>query len=112
MKIDISVIKAVYEMLSQMPVLRQVGYPPSDEVEFILLPVEDKVMASYTPDPDIIGICPERHRFLTSLIKSMIHEMIHMCNHMHGTSYIRHDKNFDSVRKQIADAFGFDENEI
>ena len=112
MKIEISTIKAIYDMLRQMPVMRQIGYPPSVEVEFELLPVEDKVMASYTPDPDTIGICPQRHRFLTSLIKSMIHEMIHMCNHMHGTSYIRHDKNFNSVRKQIADEFGFDENEI
>ena len=112
MKIDQSIMKAIYDMLRQMPVLRQVGYPPSDEVEFEILPMSDKVMASYTPDPDVIGICPGRHRFLTSVIKSMIHEMIHMANHMHGSSYLRHDKNFDSIRKQIADALGFDENEI
>ena len=36
MKIDISVIKSVYDMLRQMPVMRQVGYPSSDEVEFEL----------------------------------------------------------------------------
>ena len=112
MKIDIKTVKAVYSMLIATSVLRELGLPPVDEIEFELLPVSDKVMATYTPDPDTIGICPQRHRFLTSLIKSMIHEMIHMCNHIHGTSYIRHDKNFDSVRKQIANEFGFDENEI
>ena len=112
MKIDISVMRAVYDMLALMPVMRQVGYPPSDEVEFEILDITENCMASYTPDPDTIGICPQRHRFLSSLIKSMIHEMIHMANHMHGTSYIRHDKNFNSLRKQIADEFGLDENEI
>ena len=112
MKLDIRTLEAIYDMLISTHVLRDVGLPPSYEIDFELLSVSDNCMASYTPDPDTIGVCPERHRFLTSVIKSMFHEMIHMCNHMHGTSYIRHDKNFDSVRKQIADAFGFDENEI
>lgn len=112
MKIDIKTIKAVYEMLSATDVLRGIGFPPSSEVEFELIPVEDKVMATYTPDPDTIGICPQRHRFLSSLIKSVTHEMIHMANHLYGKSYIRHDKSFDDLRKMIADDLGFDENEI
>jgi hypothetical protein len=112
MKIDIKTIKAVYDMLIVTDVVRSLGLPPSNEVEFELLPIEDKVMATYTPDPDIIGICAERHRFLSSLIKSVTHEMIHMANHYYGKSYIRHDGHFDYLRKMIADDLGFDENEI
>jgi predicted SprT family Zn-dependent metalloprotease len=42
----------------------------------------------------------------------MVHEIIHMANHYYGKSYLRHDKNFEQLRKKIADEFGFDENEI
>jgi hypothetical protein len=112
MKIDIKTIKAVYDMLIATDVLRNAGLPLSNEVEFEIIPVKDDCMATYTPDPDTIGICPERHRFLTSLIKSMVHEIIHMMNHIYGKSYLRHDKNFKELRKHIADEFGFDENEI
>jgi len=112
MKIDIQTVRSVYEMLRNMPILRDVGYPPCEEIDFELLDVSEKVMATYTPDPDTIGICPERHRFLSSLIKSMLHEMIHMANHYYGKSYIRHDKNFEELRKKLSDEFGFDENEI
>jgi hypothetical protein len=112
MIIDIKTVKAVYEMLLATKVLRDVGLPPANEIEFELLPVEDNVMATYTPDPDTIGICPDRHRFLTSLIKSMVHEIIHMANYYYGKSYLRHDKNFKELRKHIADEYGFDENEI
>lgn len=112
MIIDIKTVKAVYEMLIATKVLRDVGLPPANEIEFELLPVEDNVMATYTPDPDTIGICPERHRFLTSLIKSMVHEIIHMANYYYGKSYLRHDKNFKELRKLLANEYGFDENEI
>lgn len=112
MKIDIKTVKAVYDMLNTTKVLRDMGLPPSTEIEFELIPVEDKVMATYTPDPDTIGVCAERHRFLTSLIKSITHEMIHMANHHYGKSYLRHDGYFNELRKIIADELGFDENEI
>jgi hypothetical protein len=112
MKIDIKTIKAVYDMLLNTSVFRNTGLPPSDEIEFEILSIKDDCMASYTPDPHTIGVCPERHRFLTSLIKSVIHEMIHMMNHLYGKSYLRHDKHFKELRKHIADEFGFDENEI
>jgi len=112
MKIDIQTVKAVYQMLVSTAVLRDLGLPPVSEVEFELLLVEDKVMATYTPDPDTIGICPERHRFLSSLIKSMTHEIIHMANYYYGKSYIRHDKHFQYLRTMLAEEFGFDENEI
>jgi hypothetical protein len=112
MKLDIKTIEAVYDMLISTHVLRDVGLPPSYEVEFELLSVDDNCMASYTPDPDTIGVCPERHRFLTSVIKSVLHEIIHMTNHIYGKSYLRHDKHFKELRKHIADELGFDENEI
>jgi hypothetical protein len=112
MNIDIKTVKAVYDMLNATKVLREIGLPSSNEIEFELIPVEDKVMATYTPDPDTIGVCAERHRFLTSLIKSVTHEMIHMANHLYGKSYLRHDGHFDELRKIIADELGFDENEI
>ena len=112
MKLDTKTLKAIYEMLVTTHVLRDIGLPPSDEVEFELLEVKDDCMASYTPDPDIIGVCPQRHRFLTSVIKSMLHEIIHMTNHYYGKSYLRHDKRFKELRKHIADELGFDENEI
>lgn len=112
MKIDIKTIKAVYDMLLNTSVFRNTGLPSSDEIEFEILSIKDDCMASYTPDPHTIGVCPERHRFLTSLIKSVIHEMIHMMNHLYGKSYLRHDKHFKELRKHIADEFGFDENEI
>ena len=112
MKIDIKTVKAVYAMLISTSVVRELGLPSADEVQFELLPMSDDVMATYTPDPDIIGICPQRHRFLTSLIKSMVHEMIHMANHYYGKSYLKHDKNFKNLRTVIANEFGFDENEI
>lgn len=112
MKIDKQTLKATYEFLISTPVLREVGLPPSNEVEFELLSVKDDCMASYTPDPHVIGVCPQRHRFLTSLIKSMVHEIIHMTNHIYGKSYLRHDKNFKELRKLLANEYGFDENEI
>jgi hypothetical protein len=112
MKIDIQTIKAVYDMLIKTSVFKDTGLPSSDEIEFEILTIKDECMASYTPDPHTIGVCPERHRFLTSLIKSVIHEMIHMMNHIYGKSYLRHDKHFKELRKHIADEFGFDENEI
>jgi len=112
MIIDIKTVKAVYEMLIATKALRDVGLPQANEIEFELLPAKDNVMATYTPDPDTIGICPDRHRFLTSLIKSMVHEIIHMANYYYGKSYLRHDKNFKELRKHIADEYGFDENEI
>jgi predicted SprT family Zn-dependent metalloprotease len=74
--------------------------------------MKDNCMASYTPDPHTIGVCPQRHRFLTSVIKSVLHEIIHMTNHLYGHSYLRHDKYFKDLRKNIADELGFDENEI
>jgi hypothetical protein len=112
MKLDTKTLKAIYEMLVTTHVLRDIGLPPSDEVEFELLEVKDDCMASYTPDPDIIGVCSQRHRFLTSVIKSMLHEIIHMTNHYYGKSYIRHDNSFKELRKHIANELGFDENEI
>ena len=112
MKIDIQTIRAVYDMLIKTSVFKDTGLPPSDEIEFEILTIKDECMASYTPDPHTIGVCPERHRFLTSLIKSVIHEMIHMMNHIYGKSYLRHDKHFKELRKHIANEFGFDENEI
>jgi predicted SprT family Zn-dependent metalloprotease len=74
--------------------------------------MKDNCMASYTPDPHTIGVCPQRHRFLTSVIKSVLHEIIHMTNYLYGHSYLRHDKYFKDLRKHIADELGFDENEI
>lgn len=112
MKIDIKTCEAVYDMLINTHILRDSGLPPGKEIEFELLPVKDNCLASYTPDPHTIGICVERHRFLSSLIKSMIHEIIHMMNGLYGKSYLRHDKHFKDMRKLIANEFGFDENEI
>lgn len=112
MKIDIRTIKAVYDMLLETKVLRDAGLPSSEEIDFEIIPLKDDCMASYTPDPHTIGVCPERHRFLTSLIKSMVHEIIHMMNHIYGKSYLRHDKHFKELRKLVADEYGFDENEI
>jgi hypothetical protein len=112
MKLDDKTLKAIYEMLVTTHTLRDVGLPPSSEVDFELLDMDQDCMASYTPDPDVIGVCPQRHRFLTSVIKSMLHEIIHMTNHLYGKSYLRHDKHFKELRKHIADELGFDENEI
>ena len=112
MKLDAKTLKAIYEMLITTHTLRSVGLPPSDEVEFELLDMDQDCMASYTPDPHTIGVCPQRHRFLTSVIKSILHEIIHMINHIHGKSYLRHDKHFQELRKHIANELGFDENEI
>lgn len=112
MKLDVKTIKAIYHMLVSTPIFRNMGLPPADEIDFELIPVKENVLATYTPEPDTIGICPERHRFLTSVIKSMTHEIIHMANNYHGKSYLRHDKNFRDLRKIVANEFGFDENEI
>lgn len=112
MIIDIKTIRAVYDMLISTKVLRDAGLPASKEVEFEIIPMEDDCMATYTPDPHTIGICPERHRFLSSLIKSMVHEIIHMMNHLYGHSYLRHDKHFRELRKLLSEEYGFDENEI
>ena len=112
MKLDIRTIEGIYDMLISTHVLRDVGLPPSYEVEFELLSMKENCMASYTPDPHTIGVCPQRHRFLTSVIKSMLHEIIHMTNHLYGHSYLKHDKHFKELRKHIADELGFDENEI
>ena len=112
MKIDVKTLKAVYEMLIATSPLRDAGLPPSSEIEFELLKISDNCMASYTPDPHTIGLCPERHRFLTSVIKSVLHEIIHMTNHIYGKSYLRHDKHFKDLRKKLANEYGFDEHEI
>lgn len=112
MKLDIKTLQSIYHMLHTTHIMRSLGLPPANEVEFELLSISDDCMASYTPDPDTIGICPDRHRFLSSVIKSMLHEMIHMTNHYYGKSYIRHDKHFKELRKHIANELGFDENEI
>ena len=112
MKLDIRTLEGIYDMLISTHVLRDVGLPPSYEVEFELLSMKENCMASYTPDPHTIGVCPQRHRFLSSVIKSMLHEIIHMTNHLYGHSYLKHDKHFKELRKHIADELGFDENEI
>jgi len=112
MKLDIRTIESIYDMLISTHVLRDIGLPPSYEIEFEILPMKDNCMASYTPDPHTIGVCPQRHRFLTSVIKSVLHEIIHMTNYLYGHSYLRHDKYFKDLRKHIADELGFDENEI
>jgi len=112
MKLDAKTLKAIYEMLITTHTLRSIGLPPSDEVEFELLDMDQDCMASYTPDPHTIGLCPERHRFLTSVIKSVLHEIIHMTNHIYGKSYLRHDKHFKDLCKTLANEYGFDEHEI
>lgn len=112
MKINKKTLESIYTLIVSLPPLDKAGLPPAKEVVFDLLPNGSDCMATYVPDPDTISVCAARHQHFTTLLKSMLHEVIHMTNHLYGKSYLKHTQAFKDLRRLIAKEYGFDENEI
>lgn len=111
MKITEDSIRIIYECLIQLHPFNTWKLPPSRKIDFEV--VNDKeLMGSYTPDPHCICISKARHSHYDTVCRTMAHEIVHLKMYLDGFQYELHDKNFDKLKKQIADEFGYDFKEL
>ena len=104
-------MRAIYEMLIQMPPLSRWNLPPSNKVEFHA--TNDPTCYGEFEPPNIIRLSRKKVGHLDTAVKTMAHEILHYRLHlMNHSDWDKHTGKFLELGEKIALTMGFDPKEF
>ena len=107
-------IAALYTAFIQIEPFASMPFPPAKRVEFVVCNNPD-LYGEYQPEPHIITISVGKCSHLDTVIKTLLHEMIHQIiyiKHPKTDKYLSHKGEFKILQKRVAKQFGFDPLEL
>lgn len=107
-------VAALYTSFIQIEPFASLPYPPAKRVEFVVCKNPD-LYGEYTPEPHTITISTGKCSHLDTVIKTLLHEMIHQIIYIKypkSELYLSHKGEFKVMQKQVAKQFGFDPLEL
>lgn len=106
-------LKTLYKALIKLPPFDQLQMPEAHRVEFKVIR-DPAVYGLFEPDPNTISVSSGRCSHFDTIIKTLIHEMVHLyCYHTKEDNYEEHrNAKFKRVIKQVATLYGFDPKEL
>jgi len=110
-------IAALYAAFVYFPPFDNYKFPPPSKVEFVVTSSVE-LYGEYQPcesgDPHIITISTGKCSHLDTVVKTLMHEMIHMALYLEQPKgdYHSHKGRFSKLQKQVARIYGFDPKEL
>jgi hypothetical protein len=111
-------IANLYSALIEFPVFDEYKLPPASKVDFVIVH-DDSICGEYQPpeagEPHVITISTARCGHLDTVLKTLCHEIIHMCVYLDSPKtekYISHKGLFLKLQKRIANNLGYDPKEL
>lgn len=110
-------IAALYAAFVHFPPFDNYKFPPPSKVDFVIVNNID-LYGEYQPcesgDPHIITISKGKCSHIDTVIKTLMHEMIHMALYLDAprSDYHSHKGRFNKLQKQVAKIYGFDPKEL
>jgi hypothetical protein len=111
-------IANLYSALIEFPVFDEYKLPPASKVDFVIVH-DDSICGEYQPpeagEPHVITISTARCGHLDTVLKTLCHEIIHMCVYLDSPKtekYTSHKGLFLKLQKRIANNLGYDPKEL
>ena len=111
-------IANLYSALIEFPVFDEYKLPPASKVDFVVVH-DDTICGEYQPpeagEPHVITISTARCGHLDTVLKTLCHEIIHMCVYLDSPKteqYTSHKGLFLKLQKRIANNLGYDPKEL
>jgi len=106
-------LKLLYKTFVRMAPFDALDMPEASEVKFKVIKDED-IYGLYEPEPHIICVSAGRCSHFDTIVKTLLHEMIHMYCFLEGeNTYEMHSNRlFKKLIKKTADLYGFDPKEL
>ena len=111
-------IANLYSALIEFPVFEEYKLPPASKVDFVIVH-DNSICGQYEPpeqgEPHIITISTAKCGHLDTVMKTLSHEIIHMCVYLSSTKtdkYTSHKGLFLKLQKRVANHLGFDPKEL
>jgi len=107
-------IAALYTSFIQIEPFRSLPFPPARRVEFVVCN-NSELYGEYSPQPHTITISTGKCSHLDTVIKTLLHEMIHQLIYIkypNKETYLSHKGEFKAMQKKVAKQFGFDPLEL
>ena len=107
-------IAALYTSFIQIEPFRSLPFPPARRVEFVVCN-NPELYGEYSPEPHTITISTGKCSHLDTVIKTLLHEMIHQLIYIkypNKETYLSHKGEFKAMQKKVAKQFGFDPLEL
>ena len=111
-------IANLYDTLIQFPVFDEYKLPPASKVDFVVVH-DDTICGQYEPpeagEPHVITISTAKCGHLDTVLKTLCHEIIHMCVYLESPKterYTSHKGLFLKLQKRVAKMYGFDPKEL
>ena len=114
MWINEDTLAALYTAFIQIAPFNEMPFPPAKKVEFVIVNKPD-LYGEYSPEPHTITISKGKCSHLDTVIKTLLHEMIHQIIYIKypkSEKYLSHKGEFTSLQKKVAKQFGFDPLEL
>jgi hypothetical protein len=111
-------IANLYSALIEFPVFDEYKLPPASKVDFVVVH-DDTICGQYEPpeagEPHVITISTARCGHLDTVLKTIAHEIIHMCVYLDSPKtdkYTSHKGLFLKLQKRVANTLGYDPKEL
>ncbi len=103
----------MYTMLKGLRPFNRWKLPPLEEIRFeVTNDVDSLGTYCFIEDIHVITISRAKNGHLDTIIKTLAHEIIHMCRGKHPYKYLVHDAYFLKRSQAVALEFGFDPLEL
>ena len=106
-------VKLLYKTLTKLPPFTHLSMPEAHKVNFVIIR-DPSVYGLFEPEPLTISISSGRCGHFETIIKTLMHEMVHLhCYCNKEDNYEEHsNKLFKKIIKQCAKLYGFDPKEL
>ena len=111
-------IANLYTAFIEMPIFDEYKFPPASKVDFVVNN-DPEIYGEYSPpqsgDPHTITISTAKCGHLDTVIKTLMHELIHMAiyiDHPKTERYVKHTGLFKKLQKRVATKYGYDPKEL
>jgi hypothetical protein len=107
-------IAALYTAFIQIEPFASMPFPLAKRVEFVVCNNPD-LYGEYQPEPHTITISLGKCSHLDTVIKTLLHEMIHQIIYIKyptKETYLSHKGEFKRLQHKVAKQFGFDPLEL
>jgi hypothetical protein len=107
-------IAALYTAFIQIEPFASMPFPTAKRVEFVICN-NPELYGQYEPEPHTITISLGKCSHLDTVIKTLLHEMIHQIIYINNPTseiYLSHKGEFKRMQHKVAKQFGFDPLEL
>lgn len=104
----------LYSALIEFPIFDEYKFPPASKVDFVVTD-DVEIYGEYSPEPHTITISTGKCGHLDTVIKTLMHELIHMAIYIDSPKsekYVNHTGKFKKLQKRVATKYGYDPKEL